>query len=173
MNKAEKTTAIAELKNTFESTTSFYLADSSGLTVEEINKFRRLCFSKGVKIKVIKNTLAKKALTSLEADYSGVIEALSGPTTLMFAESASLPAKLIKQFRESKGKPSLKAAYIDRDVYLGDDQLDMLRALKSKEELIGDVIFLLQSPIKQVLGSLQSGGNTISGLLKTLEERGN
>lgn len=174
MNRTDKTAAIADLKNTFENTTSFYLADSSSMTVEQINAFRRLCFQKGVQVKVVKNTLAKKALESLNADsvYDDVFQALSGPTTLMFAESASLPAKVIKEFRESKDKPVLKAAFIDRDVFLGDDQLDALRSLKSKEDLVGDIIFLLQSPIQQVLGSLQSGGHTISGLLKSLEERG-
>lgn len=173
MTRTDKTTAIAELKETFSNNQFFYFADSSAMTVEQINALRRLCFEKGVKVKVIKNTLAKKALESFPEDqgYEGLYEALKGPTTIMYAEQASTPAKVIAEFRKTGEKPILKAAYIDRDVFLGDDQLDALKSLKSKEDLIGDIILLLESPIKNVLGSLNSGGSTIAGLLKSLEER--
>ena len=174
MTRTEKTAAIAELKETFSNNQFFYLTDSSAMTVEQINALRRLCFEKGVKVKVVKNTLAKKALESFPAEdgYEGLYDALKGPTTIMYSEHASVPAKVIADFRKKGEKPLLKAAYIDKDVFFGDDQLDVLKALKSKEDLIGEVILLLQSPIKNVLGSLNSGGNTISGLLKALEERG-
>ena len=173
MTRADKTAAIESLKETFANNQFFYLTDSSAMTVEQINSLRRLCFEKGVSIKVIKNTLARKALETFpeEAGYEKLYESLKGPTTLMYAEQASTPAKVIDEFRKGKEKPVLKAAYIDAEVYVGDEQIDELKALKSKEDLIGDVILLLQSPIKNVLGSLNSGGTTITGLLKALEER--
>ncbi len=173
MKREDKVTAIAELKETFSNNQFFYLADSSAMTVEQINALRRLCFEKGVSVKVIKNTLAIKALQSLpeENGYEGLYEALKGPTTLMFADHANVPAKVISDFRKKGEKPLLKAAYIDKDIFIGDDQLDTLKSLKSKEDLIGDIIILLESPIKNVIGSLNSGGSTIAGLLKALEER--
>lgn len=173
MTRTDKETAIEQLKETFSNNQFFYLTDSSAMTVEQINKLRRLCFAKGVKLKVVKNTLAKKALESFPDDkgYADLYESLKGPTTLMYAEQASTPAKVIDEFRKDGEKPVLKAAYIDTDVFVGDEQLSALKALKSKEDLIGEVILLLESPIKNVLGSLQSGGSTISGLLKALEER--
>ena len=173
MTRTDKTAAIAELKETFENNKFFYIADASSMTVAEINDLRRKCFESGVKMKVVKNTLARKALESLpaEAGYEGVYEALKGPTTLMFSETANVPAKVLKDYRGKKERPILKAAYIDTDVFFGDDQLSALAALKSKEDLIGDVLLILQSPIKNVLGSLQSGGSTIAGLVKALEER--
>lgn len=173
MNRTDKTAAIEELKETFANNQFIYFADSSSMTVEQINGLRRLCFDQGVTVKVVKNTLAKKALESFPAEegYEGLYEALKGPTTIMYAEKASVPAKVIKEFRDKGEKPVLKAAYIDKDVFFGDDQLDVLSALKSKEDLIGDIILLLESPIKNVLGSLNSGGSTIAGLLKALEAR--
>jgi len=173
MNKTEKTAAIAALKDKFSDNNFFYVTDSSALTVEEVNDLRRKCFENDVEMKVVKNTLAIKALEAAGEDqgYAELLEAFKGPTTLMFSSSANLPAKIISEFRKSHEKPVLKAAFIDSDIFTGDDQLDTLKALKSKEDLIGDVVLLLQSPIKNVLGALQSGGNTISGLLKTLENR--
>jgi large subunit ribosomal protein L10 len=173
MTRQEKTTVINDLREKFKSNSYFYIADSSQLTVEQVNNLRALCYEKGIEMKVVKNTLAKKAL-ELDAEERGfeeLYDALKGPTTLMFSETGNVPAKLIKEFRKSHDKPVLKAAYIDSDVFIGDDQVDVLAALKSREELIGDVILLLQSPIKNVLGAVQSGGQTISGLLKALEER--
>ncbi len=173
MIKSDKSAAIEQLKEKFGNSTFFYVADSSALTVDAVNKLRALCFEKSIEMKVVKNTLAIKALEQLdETDkYAEIKNALKGPSTLLFAETANAPAKMIKEFRKNFDKPVLKAAYIDSDIFVGDDQVDSLAALKSKEELIGEVIVLLQSPIKNVLGSLQSGGNTISGLLKALENR--
>ncbi len=174
MTKAEKTATIEALKEKFASAEFFYLTDSSTLTVEQVNKFRRLCFEKGIEMKVVKNTLVKKAMEDApeEKKYQDLQEALKGPTAILFTETANMPARVLKQFRESNDKPVLKAAYIDSSIYMGDDQIEVLSKLKSKEELIGEVIVLLQSPVKNVLGSLQSGANTLAGLLKALEERG-
>lgn len=173
MTKSEKTATIEALKEKFDQQSFFYLADASTLTVEQVNKFRGLCHEKGVEMKVVKNTLARKALEALpeERNYSSLFDALKGPTAILFTETANVPAKIIKEFRATNERPLLKAAYIDTDVFSGDDQIAVLASLKSKEDLIGEVIGLLQSPIKNVLGSLQSGGNTIMGLLKALEER--
>ncbi len=174
MTRADKTAAIAELKDKFSNNNFFYLTDSSTMTVEQVSKLRRMCFENDVEMKVIKNTLAIKALEDQPEDrgFNALFESLKGPTAIMFSSTANLPAKLIKEYRGKDERPILKAAYIDSDVYIGDDQLAALAALKSKEDLIGEVISLLQSPIKNVIGSLQSGGNTLSGLLKALEERG-
>ncbi len=173
MTRQEKATVIEELKEKFERTEFFYIADSSTLTVQEVNDFRRLCFEKGIEMKVVKNTLAQKALESAPEDknYAQVYEALKGPTAFLFTDTANAPARVIKEYRKDHERPILKAAYIDTSVYMGDDQLEVLTKLKSKEELVGEVIGLLQSPIKNVVSSLQSGGQTLSGLLKALEER--
>lgn len=173
MTRAEKTTAIAELKEKFSNNSFFYLTDSSTLTVEQVNKLRRLCFEKGVEMKVVKNTLAIKALKDApeEKGYSKLFDSLKGPTAIMFSETANVPAKIIETFRKEHERPVLKAAYIDTSIFLGDDQVKTLSALKSKEELIGEIIALLQSPAKNVISSLKSGGSTIMGLLKALEER--
>lgn len=174
MTKAEKTATIEALKEKFDKQDFFYLADASTLTVEQVNNFRRLCHEKGVEMKVVKNTLARKALEALpeERNYSNLFDALKGPTAILFTETANVPAKILKEFRETHERPLLKAAYIESDVFTGDDQIEPLAKLKSKEDLVGEVIGLLQSPVKNVLGSLQSGGNTLMGLLKALEERG-
>jgi len=173
MTKAEKTQMIAELTEKFASTDYFYLTDYISLSVEQVNKFRRICFENNVEFKVVKNTLLKKALeaNAAEKGYEDLYEALKGSTAVMFADKGNLPARLISDFRKENEKPLIKAAYIDSAVYLGDDKLDALKSLKSKEELIGDIILLLQSPVKTVIGSLSSGGNTLAGLLKALEER--
>jgi len=173
MTKAEKAAAIEGLKDKFSNVSYFYLTDASTLTVEQVNNFRRLCFEKGVEMKVVKNTLAQKALESFpeELKYDALYESLKGPTAILFTETANVPAKVLKEFRKSSEKPVLKAAYIDTAIFVGDDQIDSLSKLKSKEELIGEVITLLQSPAKNVISALQSGGQTISGLLKALEER--
>ena len=172
MTRQEKVSTIELLKSKFEDNTHYYVTDSSTLTVEEINKLRGLCFEKGIEMRVVKNTLAIKALDSIEGtDYSELYDALKGPSTLMFAEAANLPAKVIKEFRKGFDRPILKAAYIDSDVFIGDEQIDILASLKSKEELIGEVILILQSPAKNVISALKSGGSTIAGLIKTLQER--
>ena len=174
MTKAEKYTVVEVLKEKFENSNFFYITDSSTMTVEDVNNLRRKFYESGIEMQVVKNTLAKKALESIsETGYEDLYSALKGPTSILFTETANLPAKVIKEFRGAKGeRPIVKAAYIDSSIFLGDDQIGALASLKSKEELIGEVIGLLQSPIKNVLGALQSGGNTISGLLKALEQRG-
>ena len=175
MTKQEKTQVISELAQRFSETTNFYFADASGLTVAGINKFRRICFEKGVEYNVYKNTLIKKALETLETNYSSFDDTvLKGFTGIIFSkESGNLPAKVIKEFRKAGGgdKPLFKGASIDTDLFIGNDQLDALSKLKSKFELIGDVIMLLQSPAKNVISSLQSGQNKLAGILKTLSER--
>lgn len=171
MDKATKKIAIAELTERFSKATNFYLADASNLNVEQINKLRRICFKQGVEFKVAKNTLIRKALESIGTGYDGLFDALHGPTSVMFSETGSIPAKVIKEFRKAGDKPVLKAAYIDSAIYLGDNSLDELSKLKTKHELVGEIIGLLQSPAKNVIGALQSGGQKLSGLLKTLEDR--
>lgn len=173
MTRTEKTAVIEHLKGKFAETDFFYITDASQLTVERVNNLRRLCFEKGVEMKVVKNTLARKALEAADdsKNYSELYEALKGPTAIMFTDTANAPARLIKEFRKKEDRPFIKAAYIDSSVYLGDDQIETLAKLKSKEELLGELIGLLQSPIRNVMGALSSGGQTIMGLLKTLEER--
>lgn len=173
MNKTEKTDFIEVLKNKFAESQFFYITDSSALTVEQINNFRRKCFESDVEMQVLKNSLVKKALESADESkgFGPLIDVLKGPTSVMFTSKANEPAKILEAFRKDHDKPVLKAAYIDTDVYLGDDSLKELANLKSKEDLIGDVIMLLQSPIKKVIGSLQSGEQTIAGLVKALQER--
>lgn len=175
MTRDNKVQAVEQLKEKLSSAAHFYIADSSALTVEEVNKLRGLCYEKGVEIKVVKNSLVQKAMQAVGEDgrYDELYGALKGPTSLMFSEVANSPAKIIEEFRKSHDKPVLKAAYIDSSIYLGDDAVKELAALKSKEELIGDVIMLLQSPAKNLISALQSGGQTLSGLLKSLEERAN
>lgn len=174
MTKQEKTAVIEELKGVFANLDFFYITDASTLSVEQINNFRRLCFNKGVKMRVIKNTLIRKALESASADknYDAIFSELKGPTAVLYAEgAANIPAKVLKEFRAENERPLLKAAYIDSAVFIGDDQLDALTKLKSKEQLLGEVIGLLQSPARNVISALQSGGQTIAGLVKTLQER--
>ncbi len=176
MTKQEKATAIEELKEKFSSNDFFYVADSSAMTVEQINSLRRLFFEKGIEMKVVKNTLAIKAMESApeEKNYSAVYDSLKGPSALLFTDVANAPAKIIKDFRkENKSeKPLIKAAYIDTAVYLGDDKMDQLANLKSKEDLLGDLLTLLNSPMSNLMSSLGSGGTNVMGLLKALEERG-
>ena len=173
MTRDNKLQVVEELKAKFAEAPNFYIADSSELNVEQINNFRGLCFEKGVEMRVVKNTLVKKALEAVSDDgrYDDLMGSLAGPTSLMFSEVANSPAKIIEEFRKGHDKPLLKAAYIDSSIYLGDDAVKELAALKSKEELVGDVIMLLQSPIKNVISALNSGGQTISGLVKVLEQR--
>lgn len=172
MTREEKQGVIDALTTKFSEANTFYITDSSELTVEEVNKLRGLCYARGVTLKVAKNTLIKKALEAVDAEkYNELMDALKGPTALMFTEVANAPAKIIREFRKDGEKPVLKAAYIDTSIYVGDDNVETLANLKSKDELIGEVIGLLQSPIKNVIGALQSGGNTLAGLLKALEER--
>lgn len=173
MTRAEKANVIEELKVKFSENEYFYLADSSALTVAEINELRKLCFESGIEVKVVKNTLAVKALQESEEDgkFEKLYDVLVGPTTVFFTDIANKPAKIFKEFRKEHDKPVLKAAYIDSDIFLGDDQIEPLASLKSKDELIGDVILLLQSPAKNVISALKSSGGKLAGIVKTLQER--
>jgi large subunit ribosomal protein L10 len=174
MDKNQKNQEIQILKEKLSNAQYFYLCDSSTLTVETINKFRRLCFNSGIEYKVAKNTLIRKALEGIdESRYQELYPVLHGPTGIMFATEGATPAKLIKEFRKDAEKPALKAAYIDSDVFVGDNMLETLASLKSKNELIGDIIGLLQSPARNVISALQgSSSQKIAGLVKALEERG-
>lgn len=174
MTKTDKGAAIEALKERFENNEFFYVADASTLTAEKTTQLRGMLFEKGISMQVVKNTLARKALEQLpeENNYAELFDALKGPTALMFTEVANAPAKVIKEFRGKDGeRPIVKAAYIASAVYKGDEQLDALSKLKSREELIGDVLTLLQSPMQNLLSGLNSGGSKIAGILKTLEER--
>ncbi len=172
MTKAEKNQLIDELVETLSSTGTVYLTDTSELNAEVTSELRRTCFNKNIKMTVVKNTLLKKALERVEGkDFSDIYGSLKGSTSLMMAESGSAPARLIKEFRRKHAKPLLKAAYVEEMCFVGDNQLEALINVKSREELIGDIVALLQSPIKNVVGALQSGGHTVAGLVKTLSER--
>ena len=171
MTREEKNKAIVELGVQLAENKNFYLTDISGLTAESSSDLRRLCFKSDVKIQVIKNTLLRKAMEKNDIDFAEMYSSLKGNTAIMFGESTNGPAKIIKEFRKTQEKPILKSAYIEESFYFGDDQVEVLCSLKSKEELIGEIIGLLQSPPKTVISSLQSAGGTLSGILKTLSEK--
>ncbi len=173
MTREEKNAIIDTLTEQINSRGHIYLADISTMNAGDTSDLRRKCFEKDIKLIVVKNTLLKKALEKAERDYSELFDVLKNPTSVMLTDVANLPAKLIKDFRKSHEKPVLKAAYVEESVYIGDEQLDMLASLKSKEELIGDIIMLLQSPVKNVMSALQSGNNILTGVLKTLGEKEN
>ena len=157
MNKSEKTEMINQLVEKLNANTKIYLADCSTLTVEKVNAFRRSCFEKKVSITVVKNTLLAKAIERAnDSKLAELIPALKGETALMFSETSNAPAKLIRDFRKKDSKPALKGAYVEETIYLGDNNLESLASLKSKNELIADVIFLLQSPISRVIGGLEN-----------------
>lgn len=173
MTRTEKKKVVKKLTKKFDKSSFFYLTDSSELTVQQMNKLRGLCYEQDIELKVVKNKLAIKALEALPAErnFAELQQVLKGPTAIMFTDTANAPAKVIKEFRKDHEKPVLKAAYIDASIYEGDDQIDSLAALKSKEELLGEIIGLLGSPIQSLLASLESGGSTVSNLLTALEER--
>ncbi|SNT02957.1 LSU ribosomal protein L10P [Ekhidna lutea] len=176
MTRQDKAQLISDLTEKLKETDHFYIADTSGLTVAQINKFREMCFNKGVEYKLVKNTLIKKALENVDGDYSSLDEVLKGTSGIMFVnETANAPAKIIKEFKkaDSNDRPKFKAASIDSDLFIGEDQLGALASLKSKQELIGDIVTLLQSPAKNVLTLLQSGEHKLAGIVKTLSEREN
>lgn len=179
MTRQEKATIIEKLTEKFTNNPNFYLTDASGLSVAQINAFRRMCFDKGLEYNVYKNTLVKKALENVNVDYAGngLEDALKGFTGILFTseDNANVPAKVITEYRKKRNakKPLLKAASIDTDVFVGEDNLKLLTELKTKAELVGEVVALLQSPAKNVLSALLSGKHTIAGLVKALEEREN
>jgi len=172
MTREEKAKAIDELVATLTNTGVVYLADTSELDAETTSKLRRQCFNKQIKLQVVKNTLLIKAMERVEGkDFGEMPSTAKGSTSLMIAEAGNAPAKLIKEFRKNADKPILKSAYVEEAVFIGDNMIETLVSLKSKNELIADVIAILQSPAKTVVSQLQSSGNTIAGLVKTLQER--
>jgi large subunit ribosomal protein L10 len=173
MKKEDKNKIIDSLVESFKSCNNYYFTDISNITVEKANKLRRSAFSKDVKVKVAKNSLIKKALQKIdENNFNDLFVTLKGSTAIMFSDVANMPAKVIKEFRKTNDRPILKSAFIDSSIFTGDNQLDVLFALKSKNELVGEIIGLLQSPAQNVISALQSGGSKIAGILKTLEQRG-
>src|ERR1700748_396981 len=173
MTKDQKNEVIELLKGKFSQYSNFYVTDTESLTVAQVGKLRRACFDKKVEMKVAKNTLIKKALESIDSNrYTGMYESLNGVTALLFSENPKEPALIISSFRKSANteKPVLKAAFIDGDVFEGNDQLKVLTTLKSKHDLIGEIIGLLQSPAKNVISGLNAG-NKLAGLIKALEDR--
>ncbi|WP_369047713.1 50S ribosomal protein L10 [Tenacibaculum sp. UWU-22] len=171
MTREEKSQVIQDLTAQLADTNTIYLADISGLDALATSNLRRACFKANVKLAVVKNTLLSKAMEASDKDFGELPDVLKGNTSMLIAEAANAPAKVIKEFRKKSKKPVLKGAYVEEAVYVGDDQLDALVNIKSREELIGDIITLLQSPAKNVISALQSGGGKLSGILKTLSEK--
>ena len=171
MTREEKSQVIDDLTGQLTESATIYLADISGLNASHTSNLRRACFKANVKLAVVKNTLLSKAMENSEKDFGELPSILKGNTSLMFSEAGNAPAKVIKEFRKKSDKPLLKGAYIEESIYIGDNQLDTLVNIKSKEELIGEIIGLLQSPTKNVISALQSGGNKLSGILQTLSEK--
>ena len=171
MKKEQKAQEIQNLTEELSSVKNLYLTDIAGLDSVQTTALRRACFKANIKLSVVKNTLLSKAMEASDKDFGNLHEILKGNTSLMFSELGNTPAKLIKDFRKKSEKPILKGAYIEEAIYIGDDQIDALESIKSKEELIGEVITILQSPAKNIISALQSGGSNISGILKTLSER--
>ena len=173
MTKEQKAQSIEEITDILKQSSTVYLTDTTSLNALQTSNLRRECFKNDIKIKVVKNTLLKKAMERVEdRDYSDLYVTLKGNTTLLLSNVGNAPAKLIKNFRKKTQNPLLKGAWVDQSVYIGDDQLVNLENLKSKNELIADVIALLQSPMKNVVSALNSGGQTISGIVKTLSQKG-
>jgi large subunit ribosomal protein L10 len=172
MRKEEKHEVVLALTETIAEYGNFYITDTANLSVAKVNDIRRKCFENDIKMQVAKNKLIRKAMEASAGDFSEMFDVLKGSSSILFSKSANAPAKLIKQLRKSGDKPVLKAAYIDSAVFIGDNQLDALVNLKSKEQLVADIIALLQSPAKNVISGLQSGGNKLAGIVKTLQERG-
>jgi large subunit ribosomal protein L10 len=172
MTREEKNQLIEDITAALESSATVYITDIAGLDAENTSNLRRACHKADVKMTVVKNALLKKAMERSTKDFGELSSVLKGNSSIMIAEAGNAPAKLIKEFRKKSPKPILKGAYIEEAIFIGDTQLDALTNLKSKNELIGDVILLLQSPIKTVVSGLQgNGGQTIAGLIKALEER--
>ncbi len=172
MTREEKLQVIHDLTAVLAETSTLYLADISGLNAQTTTNLRRACFKADVQLSVVKNTLLAKAMEASDKDFGDLPTVLKGNTSMMTSEVANVPAKLIKEFRKkSKERPLLKGAFAEESIYIGDDQLDALVDIKSREELIGEIIGLLQSPAKNVISALQSGGQILSGIVKTLSEK--
>jgi large subunit ribosomal protein L10 len=171
MRREEKNAIIDSLAERLKEYSHFYLTDTAQLNAADTSDLRRKCFENNIRLVVIKNTLLKRALEQSNGNFEELYPVLKGTTSIMFAQSGNIPAKLIKEFRKKHDKPVLKGAYVQESVYLGDNMLDALISIKTKEELIGDIIMLLQSPAKNVISALKSGGNIIHGVLETLSMR--
>jgi len=170
MNKEEKVKVVEELKGQLNGYKSIYLTDIAGLDAMQTSKLRRECFNSNVKLSVVKNTFLERAMSESETDFGELKDLLKGNTTIMLSESGNSPAKVIKKFRKDGEKPILKGAFVDEAIYIGDDQIEALFNLKSKEEVIGEIITLLQSPAKNVISALKSSSGKIAGIVKTLSE---
>ena len=171
MKREEKQVIIDNLTEQIKAYKHLYISGISGLDAAATQELRKACFKAGIKLVQVKNTLLKVALDGLEADYSEVYCSLAGSSAIMLSETGNAPAKLIKEFRKSHDKPVLKAAFVEECAYVGESQLETLVSIKSKEELLGDIVLLLQSPMQKLISALESGKNTIGGVLKTLEDR--
>jgi large subunit ribosomal protein L10 len=171
MNREEKSQIIEDLTAQLADNANIYVADLTGLNAEETSSLRRACFKANVSLAVIKNTLLTKAMEASDKDFGDLPSVLKGNSSLMFSETGNGPAKVIKAFRKKAKMPLLKGAYVEESVFIGDDQLDALVDIKSKEELIGEIVGLLQSPAKNVISALKSSGGTIAGILKTLSDK--
>jgi len=171
MKVEQKSKIVDEIVKELADYAHVYVTDMSGFTVETVNQLRRLCFRRDIKLRVVKNTILKRAMDEASVDYSDIYPALVGPTSIMLSNNGNSPARLIKEFRNKNKKPLVKAAFIEEATYFGDEQLEFLCNLKSREELIGDIVGLLQSPARNVISALQSGGGKLAGIVKTLSER--
>ena len=171
MRREEKNAIIDSLAERFKEYGHFYLTDTAQLNAADTGDLRRKCFDNDIKLIVVKNTLLKRALEQSEVNFEELYPVLRGTTSIMFTQSGNAPAKLIKEFRKKHDKPLLKGAYVQESVYVGDNMLDTLVSIKTKYELIGDVVMLLQSPAKNVISALQSGGTKIHGVLETLSKK--
>ena len=171
MNKEEKIKVVEDLKNDLVECKTLYLTDIAGLDCVQTTKLRRECFNSNVKLSVVKNTFLHRAMEESGVDFGELKEHLKGNTSIMFSDYGNAPAKVIKKFRKDGDKPILKGAFINEEIYIGDEKIDFLSTLKSKEEIIGEIISLLQSPAKNIISALKSGGGKIAGLIKTLKEK--
>ncbi len=171
MTREEKSQVIEDLTAQLADNATIYLADISGLDAGATSNLRRACFKANVSLSVVKNTLLAKAMENSDKDFGELPNVLKGNTSIMFSEAGNAPAKVIKEFRKKSEKPVLKGAFIEEAIYLGDDNLETLVNIKSKEEVIGDIIGLLQSPAKNVISALKSSGGTLAGIIKTLSEK--
>ncbi|WP_369998022.1 50S ribosomal protein L10 [Winogradskyella sp.] len=171
MTREEKSLVIEELTAQLADNTNIYLTDISGLDAATTSNLRRACFKSNIKLAVVKNTLLEKAMEASDKDFGELPSTLKGNTSVMYSETGNAPAKVIKEFRKKSEKPLLKGAFIEEAIYVGDDLLDTLVDIKSREELIGEIVTLLQSPAKNVISALKSSGGTIAGIVKTLSER--
>ncbi|MFG6687951.1 50S ribosomal protein L10 [Mariniflexile sp. HNIBRBA6329] len=171
MTREEKSQVIEDLTAELANNANIYVADISGLNALTTSELRRACFKANIKLAVVKNTLLEKAMEASDRDFGNLPTVLKGNTSVMYSETGNAPAKLIKTFRKKSEKPLLKGAFIEECVYIGDNQLDMLVDIKSKEELLGEIVGLLQSPAKNVVSALKSSGGKLAGILKTLSEK--